>query len=614
MSAITHVHVRDVRDRLIDLLGWGQTYPLRDLAVARNEQLTVTFNTPAKIRIEDSQAGVIYQLHDHQTLVQRTAAGDKGGDESPGLPIEVEGNGQTIQLETYKIEDDITFEILAQKQQSGRQAYLHQSATVKVGLDTALKAWIQETPYLDPALENLSINLPRIIFYGQSIKVEIENSQEGVDYELLYFQGDKEITLSSASVGGTLHNIVLSSQPIYEDINIRIKATKTFDPSENRATQTALLNVVLPLKVRANPALSITLDPSPIIDFQQSVSLKINNTQSSASYQLYFRPIPDRDFVRQELPEAEVIKVTVPKEPDVQVLKPPRDEVWSTPEGYTAWGGAKKGNGAELTFTIDSLSQDTLIIVRAQKTHETSRPVSSAIQLEQAAVVLTKPNPVQALRLEVLLQGSQTDGHLTVSNGQPGVFYYFRTSARAKKALGLPAYFHQRDDNPDTLNKGLDQLAIEVDYVIAPPLTTAFSNLANTAPETPILKTKPLSTGTTLYIKAIKAQTRVATSLTERAKITALPQITLQDSIVDYGAFTKIIVTASQEGDKYQPLLNGTPIKRALNGNGQNLSFNTDPLTQDTEFEVRVTRPNDTSLTVDRLVRLHVTVRPESSN
>ena len=31
--AITHIHVRDARDRLIDLLGIGQTYPLRDLAV-----------------------------------------------------------------------------------------------------------------------------------------------------------------------------------------------------------------------------------------------------------------------------------------------------------------------------------------------------------------------------------------------------------------------------------------------------------------------------------------------------------------------------------------------------------------------------------------------------
>ena len=43
----THIQLRDARDRLLDLLGIGQTYPLRDLVV-HDEQLTVTVNSTAK--------------------------------------------------------------------------------------------------------------------------------------------------------------------------------------------------------------------------------------------------------------------------------------------------------------------------------------------------------------------------------------------------------------------------------------------------------------------------------------------------------------------------------------------------------------------------------------
>src|SRR6185295_5439231 len=127
----THIQVRDARDRLIDLLQFGQTYPLQDLAV-RDEQLTVAFNTPAKIPIENSQKDVLYQLYYKQALVKRDVGGKKGA----GEPIEAQGNGETILLETDTIQDDITFEILASKQGPRREAYLHQTATVKVGLDT----------------------------------------------------------------------------------------------------------------------------------------------------------------------------------------------------------------------------------------------------------------------------------------------------------------------------------------------------------------------------------------------------------------------------------------------------------------------------------------------
>ena len=65
-------------------------------------------------------------------------------------------------------------------------------------------------------------------------------------------------------------------------------------------------------------------------------------------------------------------------------------------------------------------------------------------------------------------------------------------------------------------------------------------------------------------------------------------------------------------GDKYQPLLNGSPVKRALNGNGNDLSFNTDPLTDDTEHDMLITRPDDTGFVIERVVKLPVLVRPNT--
>src|SRR5687768_7168314 len=104
---MTTIPVRDARDRLIELLSLGEPYPLRDLGVS-DDQLTVPFNTSAKIPIENSQPGVLYQLHDKSKVVER----------APGELIEIVGNGGTVVLETYKIQEDITFRIFAMKQSS----------------------------------------------------------------------------------------------------------------------------------------------------------------------------------------------------------------------------------------------------------------------------------------------------------------------------------------------------------------------------------------------------------------------------------------------------------------------------------------------------------------
>jgi len=102
-------------------------------------------------------------------------------------------------------------------------------------------------------------------------------------------------------------------------------------------------------------------------------------------------------------------------------------------------------------------------------------------------------------------------GPIQILGGQPGVFYHFSTAEGA--VLGPPVYFHQTDDADPSQNKGVGQLALEVDFVVTPPLPPArlqpSPDPAKTRPEPPILDigTSSLQTSTQLSIRAVKAQT-----------------------------------------------------------------------------------------------------------
>jgi hypothetical protein len=92
------------------------------------------------------------------------------------------------------------------------------------------------------------------------------------------------------------------------------------------------------------------------------------------------------------------------------------------------------------------------------------------------------------------------------------------------------------------------------------------------------------------------------------AQIGALPEIRPEQPTVAPGSTVRILVVASKEGDKYQLTVNGEPVKKALNGNGADLVFITGSLNEDTTFEMIITRPDETGVPVERVVRLPVFV------
>lgn len=497
MAQPTHLNVRDARDRLIDLLGFGRTYPLADLSV-QDEQLTVAFNTIAKIPIDDSQKGVLYQLRFKGQPVERKASGEKGR----GITIEAEGHGGTLVLETYKIQEDTEFQIFARRPSSALATYLIRAATVKVGLDVKLAASILTAPYLDLNLTGPTD--PRLIAYGDSVKVQLENSQEGVVYQLVALEGaKKEVVLSTESVTGNLKAVELTTQAVFEDVDIRIRATKTFDPSEKRQTETSLLDVVLPLKVRANQGVAVKASDS-IVDFKQPATIKVAKTQKNVTYTLYARSIPERDFVRAAVSTSAIVKVRVGGEPDVQVSVPPLELEWRTPEGYVKVGEAKQGTGGEVTLTSEVLVDDALFIVQATKAHVALQTISSAVPVTQVAVVLVRPDPGPEVSVRKSSIAPETASMVLVDGTQKGVLYQLRVDGN-NRAVNPPGAHYE--------DRRIGTTRIEVDFVVEPPSDLIAKQRLL------LLPTEPLTETTTFNILATKELARVSNTLTVKATI-----------------------------------------------------------------------------------------------
>ena len=610
------IQVRDARDRLIEWLGLGEPFPLRDLPVPV-AGLTVPFGQPAKIPVELSQPGVTYELHDNRERpMERSSNGSTE-------PINEKGTGQTIHLQTPAIADDVTYKILAKKNRSSRKTYLHEFATVKVGLDTALNAWIRSHPPLDPAIDTPAPTDARLANYGDPVEVEIELSQEGVDYRLVHFVADggddpKEIEISIEDVRGTSGNIVLHSQKMLDDTVLRVRTMKEFESSEGRENESQLLDIQLPLKVKANRALDVGLSPGPIVEFRTDASVRILATQASAQYRVHLHRIEDPEYVHDPAADEKVVRVREAGEPEVQVQRPELPEPWSAVEGFEQHGGYSNGNGGELQIQVQRAADDCMLIVEAKKIHalDENSSIPSSVWLLQPAALLRRPDPSPSLSLSVTMKRAKTDGLMRVSGGQPGVYYHFRTADDGPE-IQRPAYFHKRDAQDSQFNQGLSQLEVEVDLAVAadpaPGSVGQSLDPARRSPEPPSLDTGPLAVDTLLHVRAVKAQSGIQTLLKRTAQVVGLPTIRPETPAVAQGSTAKVLIEASHEVESYQLARNGQGIGPALAGNGQDLALETDSIVADTAFEVWVTRPGDPGIPLLQSVPVTVWTLPDAT-
>jgi hypothetical protein len=164
-------------------------------------------------------------------------------------------------------------------------------------------------------------------------------------------------------------------------------------------------------------------------------------------------------------------------------------------------------------LTFPALHEDSVVIVKATKSHAAAAGLSSALQLTQTAAILLRPEVAPDLRATLTPRGDGTGGSLQVSGGQQGVFYFFREQHGAP-LLGLPAYFHKRDDTDPAaqLNRGLGQTWLQTDLVVArdpSPGSESTRDLARRPPADPIIEIAPLPSGVTIHVTAVKARTSI---------------------------------------------------------------------------------------------------------
>ncbi|HNC99657.1 MAG TPA: hypothetical protein PKW90_26245, partial [Myxococcota bacterium] len=292
-STLTQLALRDARDRVVELLGLGRCWPLRDLPMPAN--LVVAPGRAAVITLEFSQRGVRY------TLCRR----DNG---QPvlvnGVELSAEGTGQSLSLQTPPIQDDMEYAIRALKLEGAtqpelrRELWLKGTIRVEEGVDPTLRLRL-----LLPALDANygAADQARIADYGAVVQVELAESQEGVIYELIdaseaELPYERQTALSDA-VTGTSQTIVLSLRGgAVEDRDLKLRGLKWVGDPQKPQQRTAVLDQVLCLRVRANPAVPAVLG-SAILNYRDTGLVRLTGSQASAFYQVWLRPIRDAEFV-----------------------------------------------------------------------------------------------------------------------------------------------------------------------------------------------------------------------------------------------------------------------------------------------------------------------------
>lgn len=591
-STPTVLRLREARNRMLDALQLGETYPVRDLPVP-NERLTVAFNDTATIKVETSEKGADYGL--------RTKTGDAVG-------AIVKGTGDTVALTTPPIRDDVTFTIHA-RAPSGREADLLDTAGVKVGLDTSLLA------ILLPA----DGQSPRMLDYNAAVTVRLPSSQDGVDYRLVRFPAgdpahpddmtaaaqDDIVSVGNQTVRGTGGAIDLPSKPLQADTEIRIRATKVFDAALARPPQTNILAIRLRVYVKANPDLVLTPEPGAIVDFQSAPKIKLAAAQSGVDYRAVMLRLPDAAFAQGAAAGPGLLAVPVPGQPDAMIRLPSLADASAVPQGFTVGADWQPGANADLRLALPQATADNIVAIAARKAHSTgTTSFSSWIWLRQMVAVLVRPNPKPGLNATVTLVGAATDATMTIAGGQPGVYYTPRTNPAVPNILS--AYVHQRSPDDATANKGIGQIELEVDFAVTrngqPPLP-------------PIVDTGAVAIGTSWTIGAMMAQSRVGIDLPNPLVITAVPAAQLATGLVDRGGTAHVTVPASAAGDSYalaqEAMPDDVPIGAARDGNGQTLDFASAAIANDTVLVLSVT--NKAPIPVRRRIRFPVALRPDPS-
>jgi hypothetical protein len=592
---------RDARDRMIELLGLGLPWPLRDVPLPA--ELVVTQGRSAAITLGFSQIGVRYQLWDRDT-------------EAPlQPPVTADGSGKVLELATPNILSDRTFRVRAVKANAAppvgeRATWLKGEIRVIEGINTSLDPAFRDLPRVDPGAP--AAFTARLCDHGVTVRVDIPSSQNGITYDLVdrvdQAAGVDQQQSRSAGVSGNGGTITLSYPFAAEDRDLQVRARRTVPTGSG--IQVALLTTILPMRVRADRSVPLAL-VAPVLNPGEFGTLQVGNAQTKAqqgvSYQLWSRRIADEEFITdpfQPPPSAPQPRLEVSGDGrTVRVARPPdkADPESLTTLGFTALTPPQVGNANVLSFDLGPSSGDTTWLVLASKNHRldpfdgpTPAFGTSTVQLEQAGVLLVRPDPGILLTL-VRWQQDASSGLWQLHGGEPGVFYLF---SQGGSPLGLEGYGHQLDASDPTVARGLERLRVEVDLAIAAdPLPNA-SRSKGLPPPLLELALAADALAAPLKVRARRAMTGLQSDLSDPPLL-----VRIEPAIVPEGSQAKILLLG-RVGDTYGLELDRTPVGAPQAGDGSELTFPTDPISRTTAFTLVIRSPAGGERRLPVLVRV----------
>jgi hypothetical protein len=472
------LRLRDSRDRLVTLLQLGLPWPLRDIPLPAS--LMVASGQPATLTLPFSQRGVLYQL----------LQADTG--KPVGVPLE--GTGDALVFTTAAIRQDISLRVQASVlQKSGS----HAVATTANGRQrtTLLRGQILLVEGIDPSLSLALLDdrhqalpllhperLARLANHGQLLAVQVLDSQKGVKYEVIdaserHLPFAEQHTLSAIAVVGNSEPIVIPlKHGASEDRDLVVRASLKRKPRAGASyQQEQVLTAILPLRVRANPAVPLRIE-TPVLAVGATANVRIGTasgeggSQASVSYQLHTRPIDNSEW-RFAPPADPSAVLTVPdgdRKILLQSLRPDNPKTWSE---FRAAPTSGPGNGATVELALVADFGDGYVTALARKQHRLS-PISSPDQdtypselpLRQVAAVLVRP---EADRHLVLRQRPNERNVWRLLGGQPGVSYTICRAGAKQPAmpLAMPLHTHHRQDSPGGV-RGIESLRVDVDFVV----------------------------------------------------------------------------------------------------------------------------------------------------
>ncbi len=486
------LRLRDSRDRLLALLRIGRPWPLRSIPLP--ELLMVASGKTTSITLPFSQRGVRYQLIEVNSGSPRGAAavGNDGPLTLTTPPINADlslrvqasvlaaGEPGSAELAAAAISGAGSAEGIALSASASRvSTLLAGEVRVVEGVDGSLglrllDASLTPLPLLHPEETALRAD------HGQRLVVEVLASQEGVVYEVID-DSERELPFAnqrplSEKVIGTSGNITLTLKvQAEEDRDLRVRASLDRQRGRFHKDDQRLLEAVLPLRVRANPAVPLALI-SRVVEEGANATVVIgtalasgtelasgtavagSGSQVSVTYQLVARGLQDEDW-RFDDP-ASALELTRLDETQGGAL-----------DGFFPQAASSQGNGASLTLEQTVRGEGLLVAVLARKRHrlrafraDDKRTAPSELPLRQAAVLYTQPDA----RRPVLLRAElEAPGVWSFWGGQPGVAYSLLAGAgEAASPLGAAVPIPETDDAPDG-RRGIGRLRVGRDLLVA---------------------------------------------------------------------------------------------------------------------------------------------------